>query len=69
MQAESATTKLDNLCESTHFLAFGSPLEGYGERFVKFSDKEEELKWNEGDSYFGEWSKPTGEPHGRGIRF
>ena len=48
-------------------MKFGSPLEGYGERYVKFSDKKEELIWKNAAKYYGEWSKQTNKPHGRGI--
>ncbi len=47
---------------------FGSELEGYGERFVCFSDKKEEHCGPEGMKYIGEWSQETKMPHGRGIR-
>ncbi len=49
------------------FLKFGSELEGYGKRYVKFSDKMTEFGWKEGSKYFGEWSEATSRPHGRGI--
>ncbi len=41
------------------FLKFGSDLEGYGKRYVKFSDKKTEHGWDEGVKYFGEWSEAT----------
>jgi len=50
------------------FLKFGSELEGYGKRYVKFSDKADEHGFGEGSKYFGEWSEATKKPHGRGIR-
>ena len=50
------------------FLKFGSDLEGYGKRYVKFSDKKNEHGFEEeGTKYFGEWSEATKKPHGRGI--
>ena len=41
------------------FLKFGSELEGYGKRYVKFSDKKAEHGFSEGVKYFGEWSEAT----------
>ena len=55
------------MCDVSQFLKFGSPLEGYGERYVKSSDKKEEHGFGAGDKYVGEWSEDTKKPHGRGI--
>ena len=41
------------------FLKFGSELEGYGKRYVKFSDKMTEYGWPKGSKYLGEWSEAT----------
>ena len=49
------------------FLKFGSDLEGYGKRYVKFSDKKAEHGFAKEYKYFGEWSETTQKPHGRGI--
>ena len=49
-------------------LGFVGDLKGYGELYVKYSDKEAEHGWSEGCLYLGEWSKDSNKPHGRGIR-
>jgi hypothetical protein len=49
------------------FLNFGSPLEGYSDRYVKFSNKKKEHVFHAVKKYIGEWSKETKKPSGRGI--
>ncbi len=46
---------------------FGGELEGYKARYVKYSDKEEEHGFEEGDKYFGEWSVESNQTYGRYI--
>ena len=48
-------------------LGFVGDLEGHGELYVKYSDKEAEHGFDEGAQYLGEWSKDSNKPHGRGI--
>ena len=65
---KQAHANLDHLRNSSDFLMFGSPLEGYDDRYVKFSDKKSEHGFKKGVKYVGEWSKETNKPHGRGVR-
>ncbi len=67
---QKARAKLDQLCCSSQFLKFGSPLYGFGERYVQFSDKKKQIdRKTDIKSYFGEWSTETGKPLGRCIEF
>ncbi len=64
---KQARSKLDQLCQEREFLNFGSPLEGYGKRYVKFSDKKREHGMSGVEKYIGEWSYSDNKPYGRGV--
>ncbi len=68
-KAKLAQDTLSQICgpSGNDFFKWGTELKGYGDRYVKYSDKKEEHGFNEGDKFFGEWSKETNKPHGRGI--
>ena len=54
--------------KSANFLDFGAPLEKFGNRYVKFSDNQNEHGIEDTAFYFGEWCASTHRPHGRGLR-
>ena len=58
-QSQLAEKTLAHHASANDFLKFGSDLEGYGKRYVKFSDKMTEYGWSKGSKYFGEWSDAT----------
>ncbi len=58
-KTKQAQAKLDQLCRSNDFLDFGGPLEGFGERYLKISDKLHEHGMERVRCYVGEWSKQT----------
>ncbi len=59
-KARSARSKFNQMCSVADFIKFDSNIDdGYGPRYLKFSDKKEELKIEKCKKYFGEWSKTT----------
>jgi hypothetical protein len=57
------------MCSEADFIKFDSNIDdGYGPRYLKFSDEKKEHEILNCKKYFGEWDPKSKKPHGRGIR-